>query len=51
MPIKFLASLLLLAAALSGCVVVPVGPPRRVYAPVAYVPVPVVAVRVVGVIR
>jgi len=51
MPIKILASSLLLAAALSGCVVVPVGPPRRVYAPVAYVPAPVVGVRVVGVIR
>ena len=51
MPVKFLASLLLLAAALSGCVVVPVGPPRRVYAPVAYVPAPVIGVRVVGVIR
>jgi hypothetical protein len=51
MRVRFLASLLLIAAALSGCVVVPVGPPRRVYAPVAYMPAPVVGVRVVGVIR
>lgn len=51
MSIRSLATFLLLAAALSGCVLVPVGPPRRVYAPVAYVPAPVVGVRVVGVIR
>jgi len=43
-----IASLLLLALSLGGCVIAPYGPPRRAYvAPVAVVaPVPVIGVRV-----
>jgi len=42
-----IASLLVLALSLGGCVIAPYGPPRRVYvAPVAVAPVAVVGVRV-----